>query len=100
MTVWVSKLALTVGVFSAKGEINGKRLRVIERGKIITYSGSEWHLTKDEADKRAENMRLTRIAYHQDEIKRLKRNSFADLAPKPLCRSPRTKGVAPIQQWN
>lgn len=60
VTAWVSKYAMTVGLYAVQGEVNNQML--IVRGKLTQYfHKGDWHLTREEAVERAETKRKRRI---------------------------------------
>lgn len=68
MKVWVSKFALTKGIF----EIEVKDFKTIgEHNK-----GKEWHLSKDEAILKAEEMRKKKIDSLYQQIQKLESLNF------------------------
>lgn len=79
MTVWISKYALTKGIFQLEvkstsedgNAVYGKGWEDAYHGK-----GKEWHETKEQAVIRAEEMRKKKIASLQKQISRLEKLKF------------------------
>lgn len=82
IVAWISKRALTVGIFSAEFEIAKKSPNIIVMVnnplEVYCTEGVEWHRTKEEAIKRADFMRLKRIQDLKKELARLESLSFSD----------------------
>lgn len=81
MKVWITKYALTAGikVHKAKEEPRDGHVVVHDRSGLNGWSmffGKEWHLSEEEAIKRAEQMRSDKIASLQKQIEKLNRLSF------------------------
>ena len=82
MRVWITKYALTQGIFEADGKIcTDIDENMIDAGKAGLYhnhySGiDEWHKTKESAIRAAEHMRQKKIASLEKQIARLKKLKF------------------------
>ena len=80
ITVWVSKYALTQGIFSAKAEDCGDGMICIkgEPGYSCDayYHGSEWHLSKRNAVAKAKAMQRKKIASLQKALDSVKKLEF------------------------
>ena len=83
-TFFVTKYALTDGIQKVKGELplagNGSMLAVKQSGTTIPMyyhgEGKDWHRTRDQAVKRAEEMRLKKIKSLEKNIEKMKRLKF------------------------
>lgn len=83
-TIWISKYALTQGVFSIEAEIKGALATVRKEGDLTLFYhglGRDWHLTKDTALWRAEDMRKRKIDSLRKQITKLKRIIFLGVLP-------------------
>lgn len=83
--VWVTKYALTDGVFAVDAEIESELPRTAfvrgdrARGICDTcYHGKEWHLTRSCAIEQAERIRVKKIASLQKQIAQLEALKFDD----------------------
>lgn len=78
MKVYITKYALTQGIFEAKVKDHGDGMVEDIRVKILPtyYHGDEWHCTLDEARKKAEAMRMARIALLEKSLKKLRSMTF------------------------
>ena len=80
--VWISKYALTQGIFEIEAEIcEGSMTGMVADINNRTFGlyhgeGREWHKTKEEASKRAEKMRLKKIASLKKQIEKLEKMDF------------------------
>ena len=78
MKVWITKNALTEGILEKDGEenysckgmmkIKGERVNQVE---YYFGEGREWHLNKESAIKKAEEMRIKKIASLKQKIKKM-----------------------------
>lgn len=72
--VWISRYALSSGLFKRRGNVRGDDMFTSEN--IILFSDwfnkGEWHLTKEEAILKADEMRKKKIESLKIEIKSLK----------------------------
>jgi len=81
MKVWISKYALTQGIFEFEGE-TGKEDRdfINHRDKHLTSSyygeNKEWHFKKEDAIKKAEVMRLKKIDSLKKQLFKLENMKF------------------------
>lgn len=83
MKVWISKYALTRGIF----EIEAERCESIDPDMIAQVSvryqttyhgeGKEWHLTKEAAIERANRMRDDKIISLQKQMTKLNKLTFS-----------------------
>lgn len=72
--VFITKYALTKGVYRALGEIKGDMFicRATVRGTYDTFfHGNDWHLTVDAAIERAEEMRVSKLKSLDKQKKKL-----------------------------
>lgn len=83
-TVWVSKFALTKGIFSMEGEVSKQSPSIVYQvgvryPKAFTRKGFYWHETLEEAVEQAEKMRLKKIKSLQKQIKKFENMKFFTL---------------------
>ena len=80
MKVWISKYALTQGIFETEAEICETFADMIkcvgEWGAFYHGEGKEWHKTKEEAIVKAEEMRLKKIESLKKQIDKLTKMKF------------------------
>jgi hypothetical protein len=80
MRVWITKYALTTGVFEvADAELFANDSAVTWKSKegYSQYAhGKDWHRTREDAFTRAEEMRVKKIAALEASIKRLRALTF------------------------
>lgn len=83
MKVYITKYALTSGVFSGEAEIckDTSTDMAIVRGKDFNqfdqyYHGKNWHKTKEEAIARAETMRENKLVSLKKQIQKIKGIDF------------------------
>lgn len=80
MKVWISKYALTTGLYEVEVELsNTFPGMVYEKKNMVFYHGEgrEWHRTKEGAVKRAEEMRIRKINSLKKQIKKIENMKFA-----------------------
>ena len=72
ITVWISKYALTQGIFKKRGSIKGD-LNLFDSGEscMMYYRPNEYHRTWEEACARAEVMRQKKLASLRKQIAKL-----------------------------
>ena len=75
MKVWITKYALTKGIFELKVRSDGGEV-VIGAESLSPYYYGEWSKTKQEAVEIAEQMRLEEIAYLKNQIEKLEKMKF------------------------
>lgn len=79
LTAWITKYVLTQGIFSTKVEVcletNDRMVSDTERS-MVYYHENDWHLTKEAAVKRANNIRNKKIASLKKSIERIKKLDF------------------------
>lgn len=79
-TAWITKYALTEGILERFVETNPRvsetMVSVIDAEWSEHYHGKDWHRTREAAVKRADQMRLAKIASLHDQIERLRAVSF------------------------
>jgi hypothetical protein len=75
--VWISKYALTTGIIEKEVRINDE-LAVSVESQLDSYygEGKQWHKTKEDAIKRAEEMRKRKIISVEKQLKKLKEMKF------------------------
>ena len=93
-TFWISKYALTQGIYSVEAErcckdVDSPReyIRVYEPSFITSYYArtkkmADWHESRDEAVIEAEKMRLKKLASLHRQIEKIKVLSFVDSGDK------------------
>lgn len=77
--IWVTKYALTSGIFEAEAEIEdqyGRMASIPSRRYFTAFHGNDWHRTLTEANKRAEEMRLKKISSLKKQLKKLEELKF------------------------
>lgn len=76
-TVWVTKYALTIGIFEKFGEtLSEEQFEVFDHGCYYYLHKHEWHRTKEEAIARAEQMRKAKIASLKKQLEKLENLHF------------------------
>lgn len=76
---WVTKYALTEGIQEVEGEVcHNVSSGMLSWGKYGTAHGRDWHRTREEAVKRAEEMRVAKIASLKRSIAKLEAIKFGD----------------------
>ena len=77
--VWISKYALTQGIYEMEIDHMSEDGRAVY-GKAWTEAyhgeGREWHRTKEDAVKRAEEMRIRKIKSLEKQIEKIKSLKF------------------------
>ena len=78
MKVWVSKYALTRGIFEVDAEERCSEGNIFVKDKwcLKSYHKGEWHNTKEEAIKRAEKLKENKIKSLETQIQKLKEMKF------------------------
>jgi hypothetical protein len=81
MKVWITKYALTTGIFEAEGRVCvGVSLTMIEVAREGSMSqhfhGDDWHDNPESAKRKAEQMRIKRIASLKKQISTLENLKF------------------------
>jgi hypothetical protein len=79
-TIFVTKYALTKGVMTYPKDHDGDCFVVVKdknglNGTAI-FHGKDWHLTMEAAQKRAEEMRIKKVASLKKQIKELENLKF------------------------
>jgi hypothetical protein len=78
---WVSKYAMTKGIFPVNGEVSEISRSVLVVKDTWTYylhgEGKEWHRTPEAAVARAEEMRTAKIASLKKQIAKVEKMTFA-----------------------
>lgn len=79
MKVWITKYALTKGIFEMEVESQSEDGKGVY-GKVWSDGyhgeGKEWHRTKESAIRRAEEMRQKKIARLKNQIEKLEQMKF------------------------
>ncbi|WP_431785830.1 hypothetical protein [Paenibacillus lactis] len=79
MKVWISKYALTTGIYEIEArETHSPNMVVDAKDSLAMYhgEGKEWHKSKEEAIKRAEIMRKKKIESLEKQLQKLKEMKF------------------------
>lgn len=79
MKVYISKYALSVGVFEVDGELTregGISYTPQDGGLRQYYYGSDWHHTKEQAVAKAEDMRIRKLKSLDKQIKKISSIKF------------------------
>lgn len=79
MKVWITKYALTQGIFEEEAEDYGDGfVKVTKKGFLDSYykKGKDWHKTKESAIAKAEEMREKKIASLKKQIEKLEKIKF------------------------
>jgi glutamyl-tRNA reductase len=76
ITVYISKYALTEGIFEKEGDISDDFPEL-----FLWYKKGEWHHTLEEAQAKAEQMRIKKIASLQKQLAKLEKLSFTVIEP-------------------
>ena len=77
LTAWISKYALTIGIFSVKAEdCRDGVIRDLTTSVPCYYHKSDWHMTREEAIKQGEKMRVKKIASIKKQLKKLDEMKF------------------------
>ncbi len=86
MQVWITKYALSQGIFKSDVEDEGKgTVKEVACPFSLYYhgEGKEWHRTKESAIAKAEEMRREKIADLKKQIEKLEGMEFDDEKPNP-----------------
>jgi len=86
ITVWITKYALTHGIFAKKvliSETDNNIIEIIKDEPLYSWAqyqyhkeGKEWHRTKEAAIKKAEELRDRKIKSLERQIEKLKNMKF------------------------
>ena len=80
ITAYITKYALTTGIYSAHGEvcheISSTMFSERKNYGFLNYHGNEWHRTKEDAIMRAEEMRNRKIKSLEKQIEKLREMTF------------------------
>lgn len=79
MKVWITKYALTQGIFEAEAEVIEDGTVRVRQEFIVSYyhkEGRDWHKTKESAVAKAEEMRKKKIASLKKQIEKLEKKKF------------------------
>lgn len=77
-TVWITKYALTKGIFTAWAIIDDNMIKV---GRHEYYHGNDWHTDEKSAWERAEQMRHKKIHSLKKQIARLETLQIPIITP-------------------
>ncbi|WP_313677091.1 hypothetical protein [Pantoea vagans] len=78
-TAYITKYALTFGIYSTKGEVHDDTFvqKAREIGEFDQYfHGNEWHLSKEEALAHAEEMRIRKLKSLDKQAKKISQLKF------------------------
>lgn len=76
MKVWITKYALTTGIYEIEAEITENGSAYDMHASLPTFyckEGKDWHRTKEDAIQRAEAMRQKKIASLKKQIEKLEK---------------------------
>lgn len=73
MQVYISKYALTQGIIETEAEVGSLMIKTKTHGYL---HDREWHKTREEAVKRAEEMRVKKITSLKKKITQLEKMRF------------------------
>lgn len=79
MKVWITKYALTKGIYEAEvaDAEPGETMVVQKTGYGFNYfHRNDWHRTEEEAKKRADEMRVAKLASLRKQVNKLERMKF------------------------
>lgn len=77
MKVWITKYALTKGIFEKEVEGCGDGMAKESENHFPTYyHGTEWHVDRQSAIEKSEEMRQKKIASLKKQIEKLERMKF------------------------
>lgn len=82
MKVYITKYALSSGIFEAEGELSqhdSNYFRV--PGAYMSFDSSEWHRSFESAVSKAEEMRKKKIASLQNQVVKLQKMTFDKVKP-------------------
>jgi len=77
--VWISKYALTKGIYELEVKRCVNSIRDKDESDMVSYfhgEGKEWHLTKESAIVRAEEMKLRKIESVKKQLNKLEKLKF------------------------
>jgi hypothetical protein len=79
MRVFITKYALTKGIFNMECEVSGDVARANEPGWMLYLHGEgrEWHKTRESAVDEAERMRFRKILCLSRQIAKLENKKFS-----------------------
>lgn len=75
ITAYITKYALTEGILELRGEVSNSGCFYAD-GYWSSIPRRDWHLTREDAIKRAEEMRLKKIESHKKAIAKLESMKF------------------------
>lgn len=77
MNVWISKYALTKGIYEVEVNTTDSEYMIVDKNNPISfYHKNEWHKTKEDAIKRAIELRDKKIKSLEKQIDKLKNMEF------------------------
>lgn len=80
MRVWITKYALTTGIYEIEAEITENGSAFDMHASLPTFynkEGKDWHRTKEDAIQKAEAMRQKKIVSLKKQIEKLEKLKFS-----------------------
>lgn len=76
--VYITKYALTTGVYSAEADVKDDMAVQLAKGSLHAqyFHGKDWHLTEDEALDRAEEMCIAKLKSLDKQMKKISALKF------------------------
>lgn len=75
--VWVTKWALTKGIIAAGAVVNGAYAKVpLDAFRTQVFGKGDWHLTREDAVKRAKEMAAVKAAQLRRQAQQLEEQTF------------------------
>jgi len=81
VTIWITKYALTQGIYKVKGEteVSDKVLKVRQdNGYTIMFYEDDWHLSSRAAVSKAEEMKTKKLTSLKKQLAKLEKLSFVE----------------------
>lgn len=75
-TVWITQYALTQGIYEETVEMTSCSTMVGVPGTIQTFHKPHWHLTKEDAIIRAEEMRIAKLKSLDKQMRKISALEF------------------------
>jgi hypothetical protein len=71
--VWITRFALTRGVYTARGRIEGTMVEVAQNGRPrhLYFHGLDWHLTREAAEARVAELKAAALTAAPAKLARL-----------------------------
>lgn len=74
MKVWITKYALTKGIYQEDAEICDEEMIRVKQVQYFHFG--EWHMEKDKAIQKAEEMRIKKLQSLDKQIKKISAMKF------------------------